>query len=202
MAKLMRGRALPAAALAVLAAAAIALAGRGGPAGLPGPEELPDMGWEAAEAALLGLPRQDVLDAWGEPDGMLSGFFGDIYALEEGGRVIVYYDTEPMNRGEADSRTVPVQYISCPVTEIPPLEDTGWSFSLPVILEGHTREEVHAAWGEPHKEAANEEPGCFCDVYWTDESQSIAVYYDIGSVDAGAADARTVPVQYVSLGEA
>lgn len=200
MGKRIRGRALPAAALAALTAAAIALAG--GSAGLPGPEELPDMGWEAAEAALLGLPRQDILDAWGEPDGMLSGFFGDVYALEEGGQVIVYYDTEPMNRGEADFLTVPVQYISCPVTEIPPLEDTGWSHRLPAILEGHTREEVHAAWGRPHKEAANEELRYFCDVYWTDESHSIAVYYDIGSMDAGTADARTVPVQYVSLGEA
>lgn len=106
-----RGRALPAAALAVLTAAALLLAGKTGPTGLPGPEELPGLGREAAEAALLGLPRQGVLDAWGEPDGMLSGFFGDIYALEDGAHITVYYDTEPMNRGLADSYTVPVEFV-------------------------------------------------------------------------------------------
>lgn len=42
------------------------------------------------------------------PDGMLSGLFGDIYTLEDGAQVIVYYDTEPMNRGEADSYAIPV----------------------------------------------------------------------------------------------
>ena len=79
----------------------------------------------AAEAALLGLPRQEILNAWGEPDGSLSGFFGDIYQLESGMCITVYYDPEPMNRGAADSCTVPVQYISCP--EIPPLEEAGLS---------------------------------------------------------------------------
>ena len=111
-----RGRALPAAALAVLTAAvltaaALLPAGKTAPAGLPGPEELSNMGREAAEAALLDLPRQEILNAWGEPDGMLSGFFGDIYELESGGHIIVYYDTEPMNRGLADSYTVPVECV-------------------------------------------------------------------------------------------
>lgn len=106
-----RGRALPAAALAILTAAALLLAGKTAPAGLPGPEALPGMGRKAAEAALLGLSRQEILNAWGEPDGMLSGFFGDIYALEDGAQVIVYYDPEPMSRGLADSYTVPVEHV-------------------------------------------------------------------------------------------
>ncbi|MCI8813232.1 MAG: hypothetical protein HFG12_08360 [Oscillibacter sp.] len=120
-----RGRTPPAAALAALTAAVFLLAGKTAPAGLPGPEELPIMGREAAEAALLGLPRQEILNAWGEPDGSLSGFFGDIYQLESGKCITVYYDPEPMNRGAADSCTIPVQYISCPV--IPPLEEAGLS---------------------------------------------------------------------------
>ena len=89
MRRFLKGRALPAAALAVITAAASALAGRGGPAGFPGSEELPNLGWEAAEDVLLGLPRQEILNAWGEPDGTLSGFFGDIYELERGGQVIL-----------------------------------------------------------------------------------------------------------------
>ena len=66
---------------------------------------------EAAEAALLGLPREDVLRAWGEPDGCLSGLFGDIYTLESGARITVYYDTEPMGQGTADGQTVPVERV-------------------------------------------------------------------------------------------
>lgn len=186
-----RGRALPAAALAVLTAAALLLAGKTGPAGLPGPEELPGMGWEAAEAALLGLPRQEILNAWGEPDGTLSGLFGDIYTLEGGGQVTVYYDTEPMNRGLADSYTVPVQYILCPVREIPPLEEIGLDSRLPLALEGHTRQEVHAAWGGPHREVTTQW-GELCDVYWPDELHGITIYYDTESMEAGTADEYAV----------
>ena len=86
-------------------------AGRTGPAIFPGPENLAALGPEAAEAALLGLPREDVLRAWGEPDGCLSGLFGDIYTLESGARITVYYDTEPMSQGTADGQTVPVERV-------------------------------------------------------------------------------------------
>ena len=195
-----RGRTPPAAALAAVTAAAILLAGSPAPAGLPGPEELPIMGWEAAEAALLGLPRKDIFNAWGEPDGSLSGFFGDIYQLESGMCITVYYDPEPMNRGLADSYTVPVQYISCPVKEIPPLEEAGLSPRLSLALEGHTREEVHAAWGDPHREVTTKWDG-LCDVYWPDRLHGITIYYDTESMDAGTADERTVTVLYVSRSE-
>lgn len=103
-----KGRGLPAAILAALTAAALLLAGKAAPANLPGPEALSGMGPEAAETALLGHPRREILNAWGMPDGMLSGLFGDIYALEDGAQVIVYYDPEPMSRGEADSYAIPV----------------------------------------------------------------------------------------------
>ena len=96
------GRALPAALLAALTAAVLLSAGKTGLAIFPGPENL---------AALLGLPREDVLRAWGESDGCLSGFFGDIYTLESGARITVYYDTEPMSQGTADGQTVPVERV-------------------------------------------------------------------------------------------
>ncbi len=96
------GRALPAALLAALTAAVLLSAGKTGPAIFPGPENL---------AALLDLPREDVLRAWGEPDGCLSGLFGDIYTLESGGHITVYYDTEPMSQGTADGQTVPVERV-------------------------------------------------------------------------------------------
>ena len=105
------GRALPAALLAALTAAGLLSAGRTGPAIFPGPENLAALGPEAAEAALLGLPREDVLRAWGEPDGCLSGLFGDIYTLESGARITVYYATEPMSQGTADGQTVPVERV-------------------------------------------------------------------------------------------
>ena len=79
--------------------------------GLPDRAAVSAMGQEAAEAALLGRERQEILRAWGEPDGMLSGFFGDVYHLDGASRVIVYYDTEPMNNGTAGSDTVPVEQV-------------------------------------------------------------------------------------------
>ena len=104
-------RVFPAALLAVLTAVALLFAGKTGPAIFPGPENLAALGPEAAEAALLGLPRENILSAWGEPDGVLSGLFRDIYTLESGARIVVYYDTEPMSQGTADGQTVPVEHV-------------------------------------------------------------------------------------------
>ena len=109
MKELFSGRALPAAVLAAMTAAVLVFAAKTGPAGLPAPETLAAV--PAAAESLLGLPRRYVLNAWGEPDGTLSGLFGDIYALEGGAHVIVYYDTEPMGKGLADGYTVPVEHV-------------------------------------------------------------------------------------------
>lgn len=99
---------------AVPVALALVLEAGGPRTGFPALEALPAMGREAAEAALLGRTREEILNAWGQPDGGLSGLFGDIYALENGSHVIVYYDPEPMNQGLADANTVPVQFINIP----------------------------------------------------------------------------------------
>ncbi len=60
-------------------------------AGFPTPEEILSMNQAEAEEALQGRPREDILSAWGEPDGSLSGLFGDIYRLEDSS-IILYYN--------------------------------------------------------------------------------------------------------------
>lgn len=47
---------------------------------------------EEFDVGLKGHSRDSVIDCWGEPDGMLSGFWGDIWKLNGLGEVIVYYD--------------------------------------------------------------------------------------------------------------
>ena len=45
---------------------------------------------------LSGQPRDALVQAWGEPDGMLSGFWGDIWELgdEDDQIIIIYYDRD------------------------------------------------------------------------------------------------------------
>ena len=46
------------------------------------------------EYRLKGKPRRDLLTVWGEPDGCLSGLYGDIWKLDEERQVIVYYNRD------------------------------------------------------------------------------------------------------------
>lgn len=45
---------------------------------------------------LLGKNRDSIINAWGEPDGVLSGFWGDIWLLsdESNKQIIIYYDQD------------------------------------------------------------------------------------------------------------
>ncbi|MGF7144890.1 beta-lactamase regulating signal transducer with metallopeptidase domain [Anaerotaenia torta] len=55
---------------------------------------LPDhTGWQDVR---IGMPREDVQEIMGEPVGMLFGFFGDIYLLENGSQITIYYDSEAL----------------------------------------------------------------------------------------------------------
>lgn len=47
---------------------------------------------------LFGQYREDIIGVWGEPDGMLSGFWGDIWHLsdESNKQMIIYYDKDGM----------------------------------------------------------------------------------------------------------
>ena len=64
--------------------------------GVLGLRELETLSEEDVLEALDGRPRDDIVEAWGEPDGMLSGFWGDTWHFGEGdGRiVVVYYDRD------------------------------------------------------------------------------------------------------------
>lgn len=43
---------------------------------------------------LIGYDRDQLHEIWGEPDGMLSGFWGDRWKVDDGTNVIVYYGAD------------------------------------------------------------------------------------------------------------
>lgn len=49
---------------------------------------------EQIEEKLKGEFRNDIIASWGEPDGMLSGFWGDMWYLDDKDdmRITLYYD--------------------------------------------------------------------------------------------------------------
>ncbi len=49
-------------------------------------------GKEEFTQALAGRSRADIVDAWGEPNGRLSGMYGDIWMTGEELWVVLYYD--------------------------------------------------------------------------------------------------------------
>ena len=87
-------------ALALLCVCALAAwyGTRSGGSGLPTPEEAAAMTAEAATEALAGTLREELLKVWGEPEGCLSGLFGNVYQASGERAVTVYYDA-PSNGG-------------------------------------------------------------------------------------------------------
>ena len=57
----------------------------------PSKKQISAMTNEDAEKLLARKTAQDIKDNWGEPDSMLSGFYGDIYVYE-GRQIVIYYD--------------------------------------------------------------------------------------------------------------
>lgn len=51
---------------------------------------------EDFQEELSGQHRDNIIHVWGEPDGMLSGFWGDIWHLsdENNQKIILYYDKD------------------------------------------------------------------------------------------------------------
>ncbi len=43
---------------------------------------------------LSGRHEKELVAAWGKPDGMLSGFWGDVWYLDDHKEIIVYYDRD------------------------------------------------------------------------------------------------------------
>lgn len=61
---------------------------------VPPLSEVAKLSSEEATQRLYSFSKQQLLDAWGEPDSCLSGLYGDIWEDEESGMiVIVYYNT-------------------------------------------------------------------------------------------------------------
>ena len=43
---------------------------------------------------LKGCTKEDLVKKWGNPDGMLSGFHGDVWKITESASIVVYYSDE------------------------------------------------------------------------------------------------------------
>lgn len=56
--------------------------------------EIAELSEEQAREKLIGEHRDNIIHSWGEPDGFLSGFWGEIWLFDEesGKMVILYYD--------------------------------------------------------------------------------------------------------------
>ena len=64
---------------------------------------------EEAEKLLIGKTEQEINDNWGEPDSMLSGFYGDIYVYEER-QIVIYYDGALIGSGQQQTCLIVHRY--------------------------------------------------------------------------------------------
>lgn len=55
---------------------------------------LKEQGEEYATGKIEGYSRDAIGYIWGEPDGTLSGLWGEIWETEDGDAIIVYFDSE------------------------------------------------------------------------------------------------------------
>lgn len=63
--------------------------------GIPTLKQIEEQGAEWANDQLTGHSREQLQKIWGEADGVLSGFWGDIYHVPDSYMsVIVYYDAD------------------------------------------------------------------------------------------------------------
>ncbi|MBQ7668524.1 MAG: hypothetical protein IJS47_04290 [Clostridia bacterium] len=51
------------------------------------------MSREEATEALKDKTEKEINNNWGKPDGMLSGFYGDIYVFNDK-QIVIYYDSD------------------------------------------------------------------------------------------------------------
>ena len=63
-------------------------------ASFPKKENVAALSSEEATNVLKGKTEKEIHDHWGEPDSMLSGFYGDIYVYNDKLIVIFYDDGE------------------------------------------------------------------------------------------------------------
>lgn len=97
---------------AVLAVVAVLLL-MNAPVEIPSKEmaylQLDTKGEEFVLEQIKGVPRERLIECWGEPDGGLFGFFGDIWEISEDECIVVYYSDNAeveeirLNRGNKDN---------------------------------------------------------------------------------------------------
>ena len=84
--------------IAVLAAAAFIMHVNNSRAELPDKElvylQLDTKGEDFVLSQMGGVAREELIEKWGNPDGMLSGFYGEIWAITESESILVYYSDE------------------------------------------------------------------------------------------------------------
>ncbi len=68
-------------------------------ASFPKKESIVTLSSEEATKALKDRTEKEINDHWGKPDGMLSGFYGDIYDYNEK-HIVIYYD--PVSKAVTD----------------------------------------------------------------------------------------------------
>lgn len=62
-----------------------------------GLDEIEGLTQEELDNFLTGFSREKIHDSWGDPDSMLSGFWGDIYNVPDSNKgLILYYDEDGM----------------------------------------------------------------------------------------------------------
>ena len=58
-------------------------------------DEIVDLTQEQLDEKLLGLSQEEIHSLWGEPDGMMYGFRGDIYHVPDSYEsIMLYYDVD------------------------------------------------------------------------------------------------------------
>ncbi len=62
-------------------------------AAFPKKESVLTLSKEEATRVLKDKTQKEIIDHWGEPDGMLSGFYGDIYEYDDK-LIVIYYDAD------------------------------------------------------------------------------------------------------------
>ena len=62
-------------------------------ASFPTKERVVTLTSEEATKILRNKTAKEIYDSWGEPDSILSGFYGDIYICD-GKSIVIYYDAD------------------------------------------------------------------------------------------------------------
>ncbi|MBQ7624158.1 MAG: hypothetical protein IJS65_02645 [Clostridia bacterium] len=62
-------------------------------ASFPKKESIVTLSSEQATKVLKDKTEKEINDNWGKPDGMLSGFYGNIYDYNDKS-IVIYYDTD------------------------------------------------------------------------------------------------------------